>query len=94
MFATMALAAQSASLARSNAAFSAMQNSQARMDLLTGASAVAFGSGLSRDVFQREQALDMQMLQDSIRYRYNCAMEEALEKGLEKEIKRSFSYFG
>lgn len=93
MFVTMALAAQSASLARNDAAFSAMQNSQARMDLAMGASALSFGTGISRDVFQREQALNMQGLQDSIKYRYSCAMQEALEKGIEKDIKRSFSYF-
>jgi|GEM_PF-6739821 len=95
MFVTMALAAQSARLAQSDAVFAAIQNSQARMDLLTAASAVAFGgNGLNRDVFQREKALDMQMLQESIKYRYYSAQQEALEKGLDKEIKRSFSYFG
>ncbi len=93
MFATMAIGAQMASLASNDAAFAAIQNSQARTDLVLGASALSFGNGISRDVFMREQALDARRLQDNLAYRYYSAMYDALQARLDKNIKKSFSYF-
>lgn len=51
-------------------------------------------NGSMGDVFQREKALEMDNLRNSLNYKVACAQEASLKKALDKRIKETFSIFG